>query len=171
MLSSFDSKLLSLLMQEGRRSWADLADELGVSPPAIAEKVKRLEQTGLIRGFAALLSPEAIGCQVTAFVHLALSQEQERKSFLKYAESLTEIQECHHITGDWDYLIKVRAHSTSDLERILTELKQSCQVARTSTAIALSSPKESQVLPLSDRLSTANQEPKPTKVRKRETKK
>lgn len=148
---SYDSKVLRLLMHAGRTSWADLAEHLGLSAPAAAERVRRLEQRGLIRGYAALVDPEGAGYPLAAFVAVELDRPDRRSSFLKRVTAMPEVAECHRVAGDDDYLLKVRARSTKDLDRFLVEsLKAIPGVLRTRTTIVLSTVKESVEVPLAE---------------------
>ncbi len=151
MLPSLDSKALRLLMQQGRVSWTDLAGHLGLSAPSAAERVHRLEQRGVIRGYAALVDAEAAGYPLTAFVSVVLDRPDRRTAFLKRIANLPEIAECHHVAGDDDYLLKVRCRNTLDLDRFLVEsLKTLPGVARTRTTIVLSTAKESVEVPIAE---------------------
>jgi Lrp/AsnC family leucine-responsive transcriptional regulator len=153
MLIGLDSKLLRLMMRQGRVTWTDLADHLGLSAPAAADRVHRLEQRGIIRGYAALVNPEATGYPLTAFVAVLLDRPERRGAFLKRVAALPEISECHHVAGDDDYLLKVRCRSTADLDRFLIEsLKTTPGVMRTRTTIVLSTAKESVAIPIADDL-------------------
>jgi Lrp/AsnC family leucine-responsive transcriptional regulator len=136
-------------MAQGRRTWADLAADLGLSAPAAADRVRRLEERGVIRGYAALVDPAAVGCDLTAFVAVTLERPADRAAFLALVAGLPEVQECHHTAGDDDYLLKVRCAHTRDLDRVLSlELKSLPGVVRTRTTIVLSTLKETPVLPV-----------------------
>src|ERR1700690_4516677 len=121
MISTVDSKAVHLLMRRGRASWAELAKHLRLSPPAAAERVRKLEKPGVIRGYEALVSPEALGYPLTAFVAVTLERPQHRKAFLRRVAEMKEIAECHHVAGEYDYLLKVRTRSPQDLDRVLSE--------------------------------------------------
>jgi Lrp/AsnC family transcriptional regulator, leucine-responsive regulatory protein len=149
MISTIDSKVIGLLMRRGRASWAELAKHLRLSPPAAAERVRKLEEHGVIRGYAALVSAEALGYPLTAFVAVTLERPQYRQAFLRRVASMKEIVECHHVAGEYDYLLKVRSRGTQDLDRVLSEkLKAVAGVARTVTTIVLSTAKESIEVPV-----------------------
>jgi Lrp/AsnC family leucine-responsive transcriptional regulator len=148
-IDTIDYKAIEALMAQGRRTWADLAADLGLSAPAAADRVRRLEDRGIIRGYAALVDPAAAGCDLTAFVAVTLARPADRAPFLDLVARLPEVQECHHIAGDDDYLLKVRCAHTRDLDRVLsTELKSLPGVVRTRTTIVLSTLKETPVLPV-----------------------
>jgi len=151
MLQALDSKAIRLLMERGRATWSDLAQHLGLSAPAAADRVRRLEERGVIRGYAALVDPEAAGYPLSAFVAIILDRPDRRVAFLKRVESLVQVTECHHVAGGDYYLLKVRCRNTQDLDRLLVEsLKTIPGVVRTRTTIVLSTAKESVVMPLAE---------------------
>jgi Lrp/AsnC family transcriptional regulator, leucine-responsive regulatory protein len=95
------------------------------------------------------VNSEAIGYPLTALIAVTLEKPKHRAAFLKKVEQLAEIQECHHVTGDDDYWLKVRCQSTQDLERLISdELKELPGILRTRTTIVLSTVKETTVLPI-----------------------
>ena len=108
-------------MHQARITWSDLANSLGLSAPAAADRVRRLEERGVIQGYAALINPNSLGYMLTAFISVSLDRPEHRAAFLQQVESLAEIQECHHITGEDDYLLKVRCRNTQDLERLISD--------------------------------------------------
>ena len=139
---------IDYLMANGRATWAELASVLGLSAPAAADRVRRLEERGVITGYAARVNPEAIGLGLTAFIAVTLERPAHRAAFLERVRALPEVQECHHVAGDDDYLLKVRCASARDLERIVSdELKGLDGIARTRTTIVLSTSKETVTLP------------------------
>jgi Lrp/AsnC family transcriptional regulator, leucine-responsive regulatory protein len=149
MLDSIDSKAIATLQQDGRASWADLGTALGLSAPAAAERVRKLTEGGIVRGFTAVLDPEAAGFPVLAFVSVTLEAQGKRAGFLDAIRRHALIQECHHVAGDDDFLLKVRARSLSELESVLAdELKGRLGIARTRTTIVLGTAKETARLPV-----------------------
>ncbi len=113
--------------------------------------MRRLEADGVIRGYAALVDPHAVGESLTAFVAVTLERPGNRTAFLRRVARLAEVQECHHVAGDYDYLLKVRCTGTSDLDRVLTDQLKSVQgVVSTRTTVVLRTLKESVVVPLPD---------------------
>ncbi|MEL6938741.1 MAG: Lrp/AsnC family transcriptional regulator [Cyanobacteria bacterium J06598_1] len=148
-VDELDRKILKALMARGRVKWTALADEFGVSAPAIADRVRRLERSGLVTGYAAQIDAEALGLNVTAFVTVTLSHPQHREALMSYVQKNGAIQSCHHIVGDGDYLLKVCCRSTVELERLLSEeLKRLEGIVQTRTTISLRTIKETTVLPL-----------------------
>jgi len=150
-MDSLDRKALAFLMKNGRASWADLGQHLGLSAPSAADRVRKLEQSGVIRGYAPLLGAESLGYPLVAFVSVTLGGRRNRSAFLRAIDKLEEVSECHHVAGDDDYLLKVRCRGTRDLDRLLArELKDRIGVAKTRTTIVLSTAKETVRVPLAD---------------------
>ncbi|MEL6490575.1 MAG: Lrp/AsnC family transcriptional regulator [Cyanobacteria bacterium J06621_3] len=148
-IDSLDGKILSVLMTQARVKWTALADEFGVSAPAISERVRRLERTGLITGYAARLNAEALGFDITAFVTITLAHPQHRQGFVDFVIANGAIQSCHHIVGEGDYLLRVCCRSTAELEQLLSEeLKSIKGVVQTRTTISLRSIKDTTALPV-----------------------
>ncbi|NEQ95349.1 MAG: Lrp/AsnC family transcriptional regulator [Cyanothece sp. SIO2G6] len=148
-LNEVDFRAIQYLMTQGRITWSELAGVLELSAPATADRVRRLEERGVISGYAALVDPDAIGCGLTAFVSVTLEKSKHLNTFLKKVQNLPEIQECHHVTGEDDYLLKIRCRDTAELERLVgQELKSITGISKTRTTIVLSTAKESPILPL-----------------------
>jgi Lrp/AsnC family transcriptional regulator, leucine-responsive regulatory protein len=147
-MDTVDATILTLLMRDGRDAWARIGERVGLTGPAVAERVRKLEEQGVIRGFAALVAAAPVGFPLTAFVSVTLETPHHRRAFLARIAALPEVQECHHVTGDDDYLLKVRSRGPADLDRLLTEqLKGGPGVIRTRTQVVLRSEKESIGLP------------------------
>src|SRR5919107_4221577 len=148
-MDKLDIQTLRRLMREGRSTWSELARLLDLSAPAAADRVRRLEERGVIRGYAALVNPEAVGLGVTAFVAVTLERPEHRAGFLGWVDDAPEVQECHHVAGEGDFLLKVRCAAVRDLEAIVSEeIKGLHGVTSTRTTVVLSTRKETPVLPL-----------------------
>ncbi len=149
LVDALDFKAISRLQQFGRDSWKRLGELLGITPQAAADRIHRLEQHGVIQGYAAVVDPDAVGIHMLAFVAVALDRTRNREQFLERITSLSEVQECHHVSGDFDYLLKIRCRGTSDLERLIAEeIKGTGGVGPTRTIVALRTMKETAMLPL-----------------------
>lgn len=143
-MDTLDQKALAILARHGRATWAELGARLGMSAPAAAERVRKLEEQRVIRGYAALADPAAIGFGLLAFIFVTLDSQQKRRRFLDAVLAMPAVLECHHVAGDDDYLLKVRCPDTLALDELLSvQLKQKLGVARTRTVIALATAKES----------------------------
>lgn len=148
-MDATDYKLLGILMEHGRASWADLAEATGLSAPSVAERVRRLENRGAIHGYAALVDGSQVGAPLTALVAVTLAGPDSRTPFLRVVHDSVEIQECHHTAGDEDYVLKVRCAGTAELEHLVSDvLKGVPGVSRTRTTVVLSTAKDAVVLPL-----------------------
>jgi len=142
-LDEIDRQLLALLQQDDRQPLAELSEKTGVAVSTINDRIKRLIRSGMISGFHARVAPEAVGLNLLAFILVSWTNPKVEAVFLQSAKMSSEVLECHHITGAWNYLLKVRVGTTRDLERFLNEtIKAVDGVERTETLIALSSAKE-----------------------------
>jgi Lrp/AsnC family leucine-responsive transcriptional regulator len=148
-VDTLDKKAVSFLMKHGRATWAELGQFLGLSAPSAAERVRKLEEQGVLRGYAALADAASLGYPLTAYVSVTLASHRQRTAFLRAIEKIEQVAECHHVAGDDDYLLKVRCRGTQDLDHFLArQLKERLGVARTRTTIVLSTAKESVRVPV-----------------------
>ncbi len=149
-MDTLDIKALEALQSSGRESWAGLGEMLGMTGPAAAERVRRLEERGIIRRYTAVVDPQAVGVGLAAFVAVSLDRPRDRAALLTRVKALPEVQECHHVAGEDDFLLKIRCRDTADLERLLTdELKSIGGVVRTRTTVVLRTLKETTAVPVS----------------------
>ena len=138
-----DLNVISALLKNGRATWTDLASQVGLTSPAVAERVKKLEEQKVIKGYAANVDYRAMGFAVPALVFVTLAQPQHRASFIQFVESCHEVIECMHITGDDDYMIKVICRDTQHLDELLSNgIKSIPGVLKTRTMVILSTQKE-----------------------------
>lgn len=142
-LDDTDLKLVGLLQKDGLQSMAELSKAIGVAPSTLNDRVKRLGRLGVITGTHAHVDPQALGLDLLAFIFVGWTDTAVETEFLARVAAAPEVLECHHVTGAWNYLLKVRVRSTRELEEFLaTVLKQVQGLQRTETMIALSSPKD-----------------------------
>lgn len=122
-LDPIDRKILSILVDNGRISNADLAERVGLSPSPCAQRVRRLEASGVIAGYSANLNLEALGMGETVMVEVSLDRHgaEVLEAFGKAMSETPEVLEVHLMAGDFDYFVKVAASSTKDVERFLRE--------------------------------------------------
>jgi Lrp/AsnC family leucine-responsive transcriptional regulator len=148
-LDALDLRVLAQLMPQARITWAELASQLGLSAPAAADRVRKLEEKGVIQGYVTQVDAACLGYDLTAFIAVTLEHPRDREGFLVQLHRLPAIQECHHIAGEGDYLLKVRCQGTRGLERFITDvLKEIPGVTQTRTTIVLSTVKETMALPI-----------------------
>ena len=138
-LDRIDLRLLELLQADGRRPYAELGAEVGISGPSAHERVKKLEGRGVIEGYSAVVAPDALGYGVLAFTWLTQAPGTGAHDLTMDFAEIPEIEECHHIAGEADYLLKIRVRDTLDLERIIHRLQINQQVFSTETDVVLSS--------------------------------
>ncbi len=151
-LDKVDLQMLDILQREGRISNAELARRISLSQPATHARLKRLEQSGLIRSYMALLDRERLGFEMLCFVHVTLEKHQpdQVKNFHAQVANMPEVIECYHVTGDYDYLLKVVMRHRRDLEDFLVDkLSRIAGVGRVHTSVVLREVKETYALPLS----------------------
>jgi len=134
-------RILQLLLADGRASYQAIADEVGLSRPAVMERVKRLEEGGYILGYTARLDRAKVGYPVTAFVAVRYpsSDSPGPEAGVQALAANPGVLECHHVAGEDCYILKVAAPSLEALERILRTLREPGLAAGTRTTIVLSS--------------------------------
>lgn len=147
-IDTVDFGILERLSRDGRATWADLADELGLTAPAVAQRVRRLVERGVIRDFVARIAP-SVFAPVLAFVELTLEDAGEHARFRKAVEGCETVEECHRIAAAHHYLLKVRARDAEHLDRIVSaELLKLAKGARVGVAMVLGTVKEAVMRPL-----------------------
>jgi Lrp/AsnC family transcriptional regulator, leucine-responsive regulatory protein len=140
-VEDIDRKIVSLLARNGRMSFTELARQAGLSVSAVHQRVRRLEQDGVIKGYAAMFDPEDIGLPLTAFVSLTPFDAAAADDLPQRLEHLTAIEACHSVAGDENYILKVRVPSPTALEELLHQIRTLGSVA-TRTTVVLSTPYE-----------------------------
>jgi DNA-binding Lrp family transcriptional regulator len=151
MPDDLDKAILRELQQDARISNAELARRVNLSPPAVHARVKRLEEQGHIEQYAMLVNRQSLGYDMLCFVSVNLQphQVEQVQGFHEAIQGMPEVLECHHVTGDYDYLLKVVARNTQDLERFLLDcLTPAPGVARIHTSLVLREVKTSTSIPL-----------------------
>ena len=130
-----DRVLLSALARDGRASYTDLAERVGLSVSAVHQRVRRLEQRGLITGYAAQLDAKALGLPLTAFVSITpidVAQPDDAPARLAH---LTAIEACHSVAGPDSYMLKVRVASPDALEGLLAAIRAAANVTTRTTVV------------------------------------
>ena len=135
-LDEIDWRIIAILQQEGRATYAQIAQTVGLSPAAVHERVKKLERGGVIAGYRAVVDPEQVGAGVTAFV-MVTQRASVRDPLEDAFTRMPWIEECHHIAGDESLMLKVRAESMRALEHLIWEIRALDSVERTKTVIVL----------------------------------
>lgn len=135
-LDRVDAKILRLLVADARLSLAALAREVGMSAPSVSERLKRLEEEGVIESYTAVMSPKAIGLPISAYIRVQPVPGKSKK-VLEVVESLPEVVRCDRVTGGDCYIARVHVEAVSDLERLVDEL---APFAMTDTSVIQSTP-------------------------------
>ena len=123
-LDKLDLRILAALQDDGRMSMKDLGERVGLSVTPCIERVRRMERDGVISGYHARVNPEAVGATLLVFVEITLNHksgnmfEQFRREVLR----IPEVQECHLVSGDFDYLIKARIHGMAEYRKLLGDI-------------------------------------------------
>jgi len=150
-LDETDLAILRELQADGRISNVELAQRINLSPPATHTRLKRLQEQGTIRQYVALVDQEQLGYDMICFVNISLSlhQVEELESFRAVINEMPQVLECYHVTGEFDYLLKVVVRNRKDLQRfVVQELTPIHGVARIYTSLVLSEVKSTTALPL-----------------------
>ena len=147
-MDTIDRRLVELLRANARLSYAELARQVGLSAPAVHERVGKLESGGVIRGYRADAEPEAIGLGVTALIGIVQDSTADPDDVLDALRALPEIESCYFMAGVESFLIKVRVATIHELETLIVRLNRTAGVASTRTAIALSTKWEDRPQPL-----------------------
>jgi Lrp/AsnC family leucine-responsive transcriptional regulator len=140
-MDKIDAEILKNLQTNGRMTNSELAKRVGLSAPSVLERVRKLEESGVITGYSARVNPEKVGRGTTCFVavSLALHQQDSIKSFKKEIESIPEVLECYHITGEEDYLLRVAVRDMQHYRNLLiNDLTKISGVSKVKTMVVLS---------------------------------
>lgn len=141
-LDDLDLQLLEALQNHARSTFAELGSLVGLKPPAVHERVKRLESKGYVRRYAAQLDSKLLGLELAAFVSCYTTPDCDYDGFLSDLRAMPEISEIHSVAGEESYVCKVMTRSTQHLDELLSQLKAVRGMARTKTTIVLSTPFE-----------------------------
>lgn len=150
-LDELDKCILFELQSNSSISNVEMARRVNLSPPAVHARIKRLENDGYIRGYVALLDPEKAGFDMLCFIQVSLQihQIKDVEFFRSAVADMPEVLECHHVTGDFDYLLKVAIKNRKDLQQFLmNKLTPIPCVAKIQTSIVLTEIKSSTALPI-----------------------
>jgi len=140
-VEDLDRRIVALLAADGRMSYTDLGRETGLSTSAVHQRVRRLEQRGVIRGYAAVVDAEALGLGLTAFISIKPIDPSAPDDAPDRLSDVAAIEACHSVAGDESYILKVRVQGPGELESLLATIRSRANVS-TRTTIVLSTPYE-----------------------------
>ncbi len=148
-LDATDIKIINILQGNSRTTASDIADAIDMSVPAVSERIKKLETSGVIEKYTLVLDKKKLGKPLTALMFVSITNNIENgDEFDDFIKNEGDILECHCVTGEFDYQLKISTTDTTELERIFLRIKSFKFVNTTSTFIVLSSIKNSQSIEL-----------------------
>ena len=148
-MDAIDRKIISFLQTNGRIAHAKIGNEINLSTSAVNDRVKRLQETEIIKNTVVTINPSKIGLNILAFISVLIDWNEANEAFGTTIQSIPEVLECHHVTGDWSYLLKVRAKDNDALEELISNrIKLLPGVTRSETIFVLNTDKETTELPL-----------------------
>jgi Lrp/AsnC family leucine-responsive transcriptional regulator len=137
-LDGIDRQLLDALQTDSKRSLKEIGAEVGLSAPSVMERVRKLENAGVIKGYHALLDARKVGLDISAFIGVSISNPTHLTEFEERVESVPQVLECHHVTGGHTLLLKVKTRNTKELEQLISRIRSMEGVASTETMVVLS---------------------------------
>jgi Lrp/AsnC family leucine-responsive transcriptional regulator len=140
-VEDLDRQILRVLASDGRMSYTDLGRATGLSTSAVHQRVRKLEERGVIHGYAAVVDPQAVGLPLTAFISVTPLDPAAPDDAPDRLVHLAQIESCYSVAGEESYILKVRVATPGDLETLLAEIRAVANV-RTRTTIVLSTPYE-----------------------------
>ncbi len=150
-LDPIDYRILDLLQRDARTTQVEIAAEVGLSQPSVADRIRKLDASGAIQGYVARLDPRALGNDIRAFIGVRVSHPRHHEAFAKKIAQIPEVLECHRVAGLDSYLLKVVARNTEALDELISNLLRRIPgVTRTTTTIALATVKETTAVPLQE---------------------
>ena len=142
-MDALDHSILDLLQRDGRATHLEISRTVGLSQPAVAERIRKLEERGVVTGYTARVDAKKLGKDITAFIGVTIEHPKYFEGFAKKVMALPEILEAHRVAGQDSYILKVKTSNTRTLDQLLVEtLRMIAGVTKTNTTIVLSSIKE-----------------------------
>lgn len=148
LLDDIDIAILNHLQENGRAQRNKIAELVNLSVPSVSERMKKLEERGLIQGYYAILNSKDFNFDITAFLFVQVDGSEHYPDFVEKVTHEPEVLECHSITGDGSHLLKVRTKNTASFERLLSKIQSWEGVDKTRSNLVLSSFKETRALPI-----------------------
>jgi Lrp/AsnC family leucine-responsive transcriptional regulator len=147
-LDERDRRILALVQRDAKLPQAEIARRVGLSAAAVNERLRKLENSGHLRRYVAVVDPKAVGASIAAFVEVFIEHPRHEPAFVERVLGLDEVQECHHITGEFSLLLKIRVRDMEALQRLLIHgINALDGVRQTRTVIVLSTSKEESFVP------------------------
>ena len=145
-IDAIDAQILAILQTDGRAKRKDVAEAVGLSLPSVSDRMRKLEERGVVTGYHAVLDPKRLHHDVTAFVAVVSAGSEHYAEFVAAVGAMDEVQELHSVTGDGSHMLKVRVRNTTALEALLGRLQALPGVRGTRTSLVLTTLKETRAL-------------------------
>ena len=142
LMDEIDKKILRCLRENARMSASAIGARVNLSVSAVIERIRKMEASCILRQYTTLLDPSCVGRDICAYISVSLEHPKHNEGFSESVRKNTHIDECHYVTGDFDFLVKVATDSTRSLESVLGEIKSICGVSLTRTLVVLSTVKQ-----------------------------
>ncbi|WP_194898696.1 Lrp/AsnC family transcriptional regulator [Catenulispora pinisilvae] len=143
-MDDIDRHIVTALVADGRMSYTDLGKLIGLSTSAVHQRVQKLEERGVLRGFRAVVDPEALGLSLTAFISVKPIDPAAPDDVPDRLKDLVEVEDCYSVAGDENYILKVRVGTPGELESLLARIRTDAEVS-TRTTVVLSTPFEARM--------------------------
>lgn len=140
-MDKIDVQITRLLQKNARTTASEIGSQINLSVPAVAERIKKLEATGIIKQYTAIVNHEKLGKDLTAIMFVSLERPRYTDKFVEFVKGQEDILECHYMAGDFDYALKIITYNTATLEAILNNIKAVPGVQKTRTNVVLSTAK------------------------------
>jgi len=140
-MDNLDIKILKLLQKNARITVSDIGSEINLSVPAVSERLKKLETSGIILQHTSIINPAYLKKDLTALMFISLERPRFTDRFVEFVKVEEEILECHYLAGDFDYMLKIMTENTGTLEALLNRIKSVQGVQKTRTIVVLSTVK------------------------------
>jgi len=152
MIDAKDLRILSILQGNSRTTASEIAESVGMSVPAVTERVKKLSESDIIQKFSIKLNAKLLGFDLSAFIAVVSSSSDQYEAIIQESNNNPSILECHSVTGQGSHLLKVRVKNSSELEKLLRDIQSWPGVIRTQTSVVMSTYKEGFDLAISEDL-------------------
>lgn len=141
-MDNIDTRIIYLLQKNARVTASEISNEINLSVPAVSDRLKKLESSGIIQQYTAIVNARQLGKYLTAIMFVSLERPKYTDKFVEFVEGQNEILECHYLAGDYDYALKIITENTFTLEQLLNRIKGVQGIQKTKTTVALSTVKQ-----------------------------
>ncbi len=138
-MDAIDSKILLVLQENSRVSISDLSKQVNLSLSAVSERLKKLESSNIIEKYTVILDSKSLGQELSVIMNISLENPRHTGEFVDVVQKESEILECHYVTGEYDYILKITTKNTATLEALMNRIKAIPGIKRTQTNVVLSS--------------------------------